>query len=73
MRLVISAIISMEKQELLHILSVVCSLSYAACNAHVPFFMCCLPGSKIFFHVTHKWYDFRKKVIDNKICFYLTN
>jgi hypothetical protein len=31
-------------------------------------FICCLPGSKIFFHITHKLYDIREKVSDNKMC-----
>jgi hypothetical protein len=52
----------------------VCSLSYLACKAHVPYyiFMCSL---SISYNITlsPKWHDFRKKVLNKKciICFSL--
>jgi len=48
----------------------VCSLSYPAYKAHAPYcFICCLPGSTLFFHITSQTAGFsRKKVIRHKLC-----
>jgi hypothetical protein len=58
-------IVAVEKQQVLHILSVcVCSLSYPARKAHSPYciVICGLPGSTIFFFtLSHKRYYCREK------------
>jgi hypothetical protein len=30
--------------------------------------ICGLSGPTMFFHISHKWHDFRKKVIEHKMC-----
>jgi hypothetical protein len=52
-------IVPVEKQWLLWIGSV-CSLSYPVCKAHAPYYIVIL--------LSHKRHDFRKKVIESKIC-----
>jgi len=47
----------------------VCGLRYPACNAHAPY--CHLSPVRlysIFSTLSHKRYDFRKKVIEHKMC-----
>jgi hypothetical protein len=48
----------------------VCSFSYQAFKAHTSYYIviCGLSGSTIFFHISQKWYHFRKKGFQNKIC-----
>jgi hypothetical protein len=48
----------------------VCSLSYPACKTHV---LCCIDICSLsvvqhFCTLSHKWHDFRKKVIEHKMC-----
>jgi len=58
-------LVAVEKQEVLHILSV-----SAACNAHAPYYTVTfgLPGSATFFHITSKTARFRKRIIEHKAC-----
>jgi hypothetical protein len=49
-------IVTVKEKKSLHILSLclfVCSLIYAACKEHEPYYIviCVLPGSTIFFHI----------------------
>ena len=61
LRLVRVTIFAVQKQEVLHILSGVFSLSYTACKVACQ----ALP---YFSTLSHKRYDFRKKVIEHKMC-----
>jgi hypothetical protein len=47
----------------------VCSFSYTACKAHVPYFIvvCGLSVVPYFSTLTHKRYDFRKEVAEHKV------
>jgi hypothetical protein len=50
----------------------VCSLRYAARNAHAPYCHLWPVGLyNIFFTLSHKRYDFRQKVILHKICVFI--
>ena len=70
-RRVLVTTVAVEKQLVLHILSVyVSSRSYAACKVHVTccIVICGLSGSTMFFHISHKRSIFRKKkVIERKM------
>ena len=46
-----------------------CSLTYPACNAHMPCFLRPLWLHHIFATSSHKRHDSRKKVTENKMCF----
>ena len=48
----------------------VSSLIYPARKAPAPYYIviCGLPGFTIFLHMPHIWHDFRKEVIEHKIC-----
>jgi hypothetical protein len=52
-----------ENQQGLHIVSMcVCSLSYPERNAHAPYcYLWPVWFCNIFFTISHKWQDFRKK------------
>jgi hypothetical protein len=54
------AIVAVEKQQVLHIVS---SLNYPACKAHAPYYIviCGLTSLPYFPTVSHKRHDFRKK------------
>ena len=73
LRRVRATIVAVEKQWVLHNLSVcICSLRYPACNAHAPYCHLC-PAVKYFFFCftfSHKRYDFlqKKKVTEHKMC-----
>jgi hypothetical protein len=47
----------------------ICSFRYPACNAHVPY--CRLWPARLYeiFPHCHKRHDFRKKIIEHKMCF----
>jgi hypothetical protein len=53
----------------------VCGLNYPACNEQVPYYtvICGLSGSTTFSTLPHKQHDFRKKIIEHKMCFFLYN
>jgi hypothetical protein len=63
-------IYALEKQQILHILSVcVCSISYPACKAHRAYIVICgLSGFTIYLTLSHKWFGFWEKVIEHKMC-----
>ena len=65
-RLTIAAV---EKQYELHILGVVCSLSYPACNAHAQcsIAICGLSGCTIFSTVSDKPHDILANVIEHQM------
>ena len=44
----------------------VCSLNYLSCNAHAPY--CHLWPVWFSYTLRHKWQDFRRKVIEQKMC-----
>jgi hypothetical protein len=69
MRRVRATIVSVEKQWVLHILSVcICSLRCPACNALAPYcHLWPVPLPKFFFTLPHKWHVFRKRVIEHKM------
>ena len=61
--------VTVEKQNVLRFMSVCFSVRYPACKEHVPY--CHLwpaPLYGIFFTLSHKRQDFRKKVIEHKMC-----
>ena len=62
--------VTVENKKLLRILSVcVCSLSYPACNAHVPYcHLWLVLLYSIFPTLSHERQDFPKNFIENKIC-----
>jgi hypothetical protein len=72
LRSVRTTIVAVEKQRILHILSVcLCSLSYPAYNAHALCynFICGLSGYTIFLYVSHKLHNFmREKTLLNIKC-----
>ena len=45
-----------------------CSRSYSACKAHVPYFHKCCPAVTYFSILSHNWDNFRKKEFTEKIC-----
>jgi hypothetical protein len=48
----------------------VCSFGYPACKAHAPCYnICGLSSSSLFFTLSHKQQDFRRKVIEYRVCF----
>ena len=64
--------VAVEKQQVLHILSV-CSLSYLACNVHaLHYTVTCLVLS-YFFTLFHKWHIFRKNGLSIKCFTFLYN
>jgi len=70
-----ATIVAVEKQRVLHNLSVcICSLRYPACNAHAPY--CHLwpaPLYNTFSTFSHKRHDFRKKLLKIKCSDFLHN
>jgi len=70
LRRVLATIVVLEKYWVLQNLCVyICSLRYQACNAHAPYFYCGLPSCTLFYTLSHKQHDFRKKIItEHKMC-----
>ena len=58
---------TMEKQSVLQILMCVCSLSYPACEVHVPYYTVHWPVWPLlyFFSLSHKWHGFREKAMEH--------
>jgi hypothetical protein len=47
----------------------VCSISYLACNAHAPYcHLWPVRPYNIFSTLFHEWHDFRKNIIEHKMC-----
>ena len=70
LRRLFETIVAVEKQYLVHIVSVCVWLNYAARKGHRPYYIV-TSGSTIFFtlRLSHKRYGFRKKkVIEHKTC-----
>jgi len=62
MRRVQATIVAVEKQWVLHNMSVcICSVMYPACNAHAPYWSVVGPVLQYFSTLPHKGHDFRKK------------
>jgi len=62
-------IIAVQKQKLLHRVFA-CRLIYPSCKANAEYYIvvCALPGSAIFFKLSHKQHDFRQKFVERKKC-----
>jgi hypothetical protein len=60
-------IVAVGKQEVLHIVSV-CSLRYQHAMRMLHIVICGLPRSTTFSTLSHKRHDFRKTVIEYKMC-----
>ena len=59
-----AGIVAVEKQLLLHSLSVcICSLRYPACNAHTPYFHVFCPALKNVSTLSYKRHDLKKKKV----------
>ena len=67
---VLASVVGMEKQQVYHILCVcLCSLRCPACNTHMPYYLVWSTSiSNIFFTLSHKRQNFRKKVTEHKMC-----
>ena len=64
LRRVRATIVAVEKQSIIHNLSVcICSLRYPTCNAHAPYCHVACPPLQYFSTLSHKRHDFRNKKI----------
>jgi len=69
MRRVPVTIVVVEKQVCSIFWACFCSLSYPACNAHMPYYIviCRLPGCEYFSTLSYKRRDFRENITEHKM------